>query len=206
MAETRTLVRRHHGARKHSDVCLRAVAIAAASRGRAAGGNSAAASRTIAATGMATWWRRRLLDPLLALLRQGVAPRSLALAVTLGAGIGIFPVLGISTLVLTALALPLRLNLPAIQLVNYAVSPLQLLLIIPFLRLGETLLGAPRLPMTLEQGLAILASGISQALVTLSGAIFHAAVGWFVVMPLTLLMLYRVLASLMENAARKLKA
>jgi uncharacterized protein (DUF2062 family) len=155
---------------------------------------------------MPGWWRRKLVDPLLALLRQGVAPRALALAVALGAGIGIFPVLGISTLVLTGLALPLRLNLPAIQLVNYLVSPLQLLLIIPFLRLGEWLLGAPPLPMTLEQGIGILSHGILQALSALSGAIVHAAVGWFAVMPLTILLLYRVLTVIMESAARKLKA
>jgi uncharacterized protein (DUF2062 family) len=150
------------------------------------------------------WWRRTLLDPLLALLRQGVAPRALALAVALGAGIGIFPVLGVSTLALTGLALPLRLNLAAIQLVNYLVSPVQLLLIIPFLRLGEWLLGAPRLPMTLEQGMGMLDQGILQAIGTLSGAIVHAAVGWFAVMPLAILLLYRVLSVIMENAARKL--
>jgi uncharacterized protein (DUF2062 family) len=152
---------------------------------------------------MTGWWRRRLIDPLLGLLRQGVAPRSLALALSLGAGVGIFPVLGVSTLALTALALPLRLNLPAIQLINYLVSPLQLLLIIPFLRLGERLLGAPRLPMTLEQGTAILSQGITHALTTLSGAIVHAAVGWFALMPLVMLLLYRVLALLMEKMARK---
>ena len=152
---------------------------------------------------MAGWWRRKLIDPLLALLRQGVAPRSLALALTLGAGIGIFPVLGVSTLALTALALPLRLNLPALQLLNYLVSPLQLLLIIPFLRLGEYLLRSPRLPMTLAQGTAILSHGIGHALTTLSGAIVHATVGWFALMPMTMLLLYRVLASLMEKAAGK---
>jgi uncharacterized protein (DUF2062 family) len=155
---------------------------------------------------MPGWWRRTLVDPLLALLRQGVAPRALALAVALGAGIGIFPVLGISTLALTGLALPLRLNLPAIQLVNYLVSPLQLLLIIPFLRLGEWLLGAPPLPMTLEQGIGMLSNGILQAVSALSGAIVHAAAGWFAVMPLVILLLYRVLAVIMESAARKLKS
>jgi uncharacterized protein (DUF2062 family) len=149
-------------------------------------------------------WRRRVVEPLLALLRQGVSPRALALAVTLGAGIGMFPVLGVSTLALTALALPLKLNMPAIQLVNYLVSPLQLLLIIPFLRVGEALLQAPRLPMTLDQGFAILSQGVGHAVVTLSGAIVHAATGWFAVMPMAMLLLYRVLALVMERAARKL--
>lgn len=152
------------------------------------------------------WLQRKLVEPLLALLRQGVAPRSLALATALGAGIGIFPVLGVSTIALTALALPLRLNLPAIQLVNYLVSPLQLLLIIPFLRAGESLLSAPRLPMTLEQGLSLLNQGLLPAINTLSGAIVHAAVGWFAIMPIVILILYRILAVTMEGAAKRLKA
>jgi uncharacterized protein (DUF2062 family) len=151
------------------------------------------------------WLRHMLVEPLLALLRQGVAPRSLALATALGAGIGIFPVLGVSTVALTALALPLRLNLPAIQLVNYLVSPLQLLLIIPFLRVGESLLRAPRLPMTLDQGLSLLNQGLLPAIKLLSGAIVHAAVGWFAIMPFVILVLYRILAVTMEGAAKRFK-
>lgn len=156
-------------------------------------------------TTVANWWRRRVVDPLIALLKQGVAPRTLALAIALGAGIGIFPVLGISTLALTALALTLKLNLPTVQLINYLVSPLQLALIIPFLRLGERLTGAAHLPMTLEQGFAILNHGLLQAVNTLSGAIVHAAIGWFAAMPLSMLVLYRVLSIALDQAARKLK-
>ena len=50
------------------------------------------------------------------------------------------PELGIPTLICAVLALALRLNLPAIQAANYAVMPLQLLLIVPFVRLGEWLM------------------------------------------------------------------
>jgi uncharacterized protein (DUF2062 family) len=69
-------------------------------------------------------------------LLQGLSPRRLALTLALGFAIGCIPVLGIPTLVCAALALALRLNLPAIQAANYAVMPLQLLLIVPFVRLG----------------------------------------------------------------------
>ena len=74
--------------------------------------------------------QRRLVDPLLALLRQGVSPRELALCLALGTTIGLIPVLGVSTLLCALAALMLRLNMPAIQLVNYLLSPLQLILII----------------------------------------------------------------------------
>jgi uncharacterized protein (DUF2062 family) len=69
-------------------------------------------------------------------LRQGISPRRLALTLALGFAIGCIPVLGIPTVVCAALALALRLNLPAIQAANYAVMPLQLVLILPFVRLG----------------------------------------------------------------------
>jgi uncharacterized protein (DUF2062 family) len=72
-------------------------------------------------------------------LRQGVSPRRLALTLALGIAIGCIPVIGVPTVLCAALALTLRLNLPAIQAANYAAMPLQLLLIVPFVRLGEFL-------------------------------------------------------------------
>jgi uncharacterized protein (DUF2062 family) len=75
-------------------------------------------------------------------LRQGISPRRLALTLALGAAIGCIPVVGIPTLVCAALAVALRLNLPAIQAANYAVMPLQLLLIVPFVRLGGWLMAS----------------------------------------------------------------
>jgi len=75
-------------------------------------------------------------------LRQGITPRRLALTLALGFAIGCIPVVGIPTLVCAALALMLRLNLPAIQAANYIVMPLQLLLIVPFVRLGGWLIPA----------------------------------------------------------------
>ena len=73
-------------------------------------------------------------------LRQGISPRRLALTLALGFAIGCIPVVGIPTLVCAGLALALRLNLPAIQAANYIVMPLQLVLIVPFMRLGGWLI------------------------------------------------------------------
>jgi len=77
-------------------------------------------------------------------LRQGISPRRLALTLALGFAVGCIPVVGIPTLVCAALALALRLNLPAIQAANYAVMPLQLLLIVPFVRFGGWLIDSSR--------------------------------------------------------------
>ncbi|MGA2537085.1 MAG: DUF2062 domain-containing protein [Terracidiphilus sp.] len=75
-------------------------------------------------------------------LQQGLSPRRLALTLALGFAIGCIPLVGIPTVVCAALALALGLNQPAIQAANYAVMPLQLLLIVPFVRLGGWLVAA----------------------------------------------------------------
>ncbi len=90
-------------------------------------------------------------------LRQGISPRRLAVTLALGFAIGCIPVVGIPTLVCAALALALRLNLPAIQAANYAVMPLQLLLIVPFVRMGGWLFATSRNP-SLQAGALLHAS------------------------------------------------
>jgi uncharacterized protein (DUF2062 family) len=69
-------------------------------------------------------------------LRQGISPPRLALTLALGFAIGCIPVLGVTTALCVVVALALRLNLPAVQAANWAAAPLQLVLIVPFVRLG----------------------------------------------------------------------
>jgi uncharacterized protein (DUF2062 family) len=150
---------------------------------------------------MAGFFQRRVFSPLLQLLRQGVTPEKLALSVALGTIVSVIPVLGVSTAICALLALWLRLNMPAIQLVNYLLTPAQLLLIIPFLRLGEQIAGAPRYPVTLQSGLALLSHGIVNAVRILWDAIVHATVGWLVVAPLAAGLLYFVFRQVFRRLA-----
>src|SRR6202451_1966790 len=99
---------------------------------------------------------RRLVRPVLDLLRQGVTPEKIALSLALGVALGVFPVLGSTTALCALAALVLRLNLPAIQIVNYFVYPLQIGLLIPFFRLGERLFRAPHLPLSVPQIYAMI--------------------------------------------------
>lgn len=72
-------------------------------------------------------------------LSQGISPRRLALTLAIGFAVGCIPVVGIPTVLCAALALALRLNLPAIQAANYIAMPLQLILVVPFVRMGRWL-------------------------------------------------------------------
>jgi uncharacterized protein (DUF2062 family) len=151
------------------------------------------------------WLRRRILDPLLALLRQGVAPDRLALCVAVGVVVGNIPILGVSTLLCAAVAMAFRLNLPAIQIVQAAMAPTQVLLIIPFVRLGEWILRVPPQPVSIKEGLALLSQGAGRAVVALWDAILHAGLAWILVAPMAVFLLYKLLAPVFEHAAEQIK-
>jgi uncharacterized protein (DUF2062 family) len=145
---------------------------------------------------------RRLREPILRLLRQGITPEKIALSLAFGIGLGIFPVLGVSTILCTVIALALRLNLPAIQLVNYLTSPAQLLLIIPFVRVGEHLMHASPQPLSIRSGLRLLGHGVFEAVIVLWSAILHAALGWALLGPPFIYLLYLLFKPLMIKIAR----
>lgn len=147
---------------------------------------------------------RRLVNPLLALLRQGAAPEQLALCVAIGVAVGCIPILGVSTILCTLIALSCRLNLAAMQLVQALMAPLQLLLIVPFVRLGEWLMQAPRQPVSISAGLELLNHGVWHAVVMLKDAIIHAGAAWMLTAPLLVYLLYRILRPIFVRAAAAL--
>lgn len=99
----------------------------------------------------ASWWRRRIITPLLNLLRQGLSPAQLSLTVALGVIFGLVPTLGVTTLMCSVAAVRLRLNVAALLLVSHLLSPVQLLLIIPAMHAGAHLLGGSAGQLTLAQ-------------------------------------------------------
>ncbi|HEX6224935.1 MAG TPA: DUF2062 domain-containing protein [Chryseolinea sp.] len=71
--------------------------------------------------------------------RQGLTPHKLSMTCALGVILGIFPLFGTTTILCFIVSIAFRLNVAVIQLVNYLVAPLQLLFIIPFIKIGTIL-------------------------------------------------------------------
>lgn len=150
------------------------------------------------------WLHRRLREPLLALLTQGISAQRLALCVAIGVVVGNIPILGVSTIICTVIALLFRLNLPAIQLVQAAMAPTQILLIIPFVRLGEWIAQAPAEPVSIKAALALMSQGLWHTVAVLWNAILHAGLAWALLAPLCIVLLQRLLTPLFERAATQL--
>jgi uncharacterized protein (DUF2062 family) len=147
------------------------------------------------------WQRIRLL--ILGLLRQGVTPEKMALSLALGVALGVFPVVGTTTALCALVAFIWRLNLPAIQMANYFVYPLQIALLIPFFRAGEQLFGAPRLPLSVAQILAMAHASFWAALRFLWTTIWHAVLVWCLIAPAFVALLYVTLTPVLRRVAGK---
>ena len=150
------------------------------------------------------WFRRRVVAPVLGLLRQGLSPEQLALTVAVGVGVGLVPMLGAITTVATLVALRLRLNVAAMQLVSHMMTPFQLLLIVPMLRQGARLLGnAQEKELTLTQIRLLFAHDWRAALHLLWRAELGALVLWLVGGTPLVVVLYFVLKPLFRRMAAR---
>jgi uncharacterized protein (DUF2062 family) len=147
--------------------------------------------------------RRRIARPILELLRHGVTPEKMAMSLALGVALGVFPVLGTTTALCALAALILRLNLPAIQIVNYFVYPLQIALLIPFFRMGEKLFSAQRLSLSLAQILAMAQASFWGATRFLWTTIWHSIVAWCLIAPIFVAVAYLILVPLLRRVVRK---
>jgi uncharacterized protein (DUF2062 family) len=147
------------------------------------------------------FFQQRIVRPVLDLLRQGTSPEEIALSIAFGLVLGIFPSLGWTTLLCLLAAVIFRLNLPAVQLVNYFAYPLQLALLIPFIRAGEFLFHSVRLPLSLIQILAMIKADVWHAINVLWIATVHAIAAWALVAPLAIYVLFRILSPMLRRLA-----
>jgi uncharacterized protein (DUF2062 family) len=151
-------------------------------------------------------FQRKLVRPLVELLRQGVTPEKLALSLALGAALGIFPAIGSTTALCAMAAFALRLNLPAIQIVNYFMYPAQIALLIPFFRLGEKLFRAPHRDISLPQIYALLHAGVWNAVKLLWSTTWHAMVVWCLLAPVLAALVYAILLPVLRISLRRLRS
>jgi Uncharacterized protein conserved in bacteria (DUF2062) len=147
--------------------------------------------------------RRRLVDPVLLLLKQGSTPEKLALSLALGATLGLFPVMGATSVLCLAAGVALRLSHPALQVANYAVYPLQVALILAFVRLGERFVGAPPMPFSIERLLVFFREDPAGFLGRFGLTGLHGILGWLALAPVVAGALYVGLLPLLRYAARR---
>ncbi len=155
---------------------------------------------------MLAWLKAKFWTPLLALLKQGLSPSKLALSVTLGVWIAVFPALGVTTAFCALAALAFGLNMVAIQTVNYAAYPLQILLIFPFFRAGEWLFNAAPLQMSVGDFVHFVTHEPRVAVDKLWWETWHGAAVWALLGLFVVPAVWALLTALFTRIARRQKA
>ena len=131
------------------------------------------------------WLRRKVRDPLVAELRQGATPEAVSAAVVVSFAIAINPIIGTTTLGCVVAGRLFRLNHVVMQVVNHLSYPLQLLLIVPFVRLGETVLGADHLPLSPSAIVDEFSRSFGGFVQKFGLAYAHGLLGWVLVVPVS---------------------
>jgi len=142
--------------------------------------------------------KEKILSLVKSMLKEGMSLRKISFCIALGVALGIFPVLGMTTLLCTIAAFTLRLNLPAIQLVNFMVYPLQIILLAPFYGAGSWLFK--------QQGgygvgtnlIELIQNDFWGSIASLWNVTLYAIFIWMVLCPILILILYALLKSVLR--------
>lgn len=125
--------------------------------------------------------KRKIVDPILTFLKQGVTPASLAWAITAGLVIAYIPAFGAATLLCFLAIWLFRLNPAAVLLANQVAYPLQFILFFPFLRTGEWLFGATPVPFTPSEVFAMAKVSIWNVVSLLWQSTLYGIVVWVLI-------------------------
>lgn len=136
---------------------------------------------------------------------MGATPRKLAWSIAAGVVIGINPLIGTTTILCLAAAGCFRLNLVASQIANHAMFPLELALVIPFLRLGARVFHTAQMP--LSPHLFLLAARTAPIALTRQLWLWewHALVLWAAIAVLFAPLLALALTPLLRRLLRRIQ-
>lgn len=143
---------------------------------------------------LSDWLRRRVRDPLVEELRQGATPEAVSAAVAVSFALAIVPFIGLTTLLCLVAGRLFRLNHVVMQVINHTAFPLQILLIVPFVRLGETLSGARHFAFTPKAIIDEFNRSVPDFLEKFWLTGLHGLIGWAVTVPLACWLLHLILS------------
>lgn len=142
---------------------------------------------------------------LIGLLREGFCPKELTLVITLSILTASFPVFGISTIIITAVALKYKLNLALFILISYSLEPIRFLLFIPFSNAGAFIIGDPEQEITIKAIQTTYNSGIAGIIMFFSHQFKNALIGWVLIIVPFSIPFYYLLKEILYFSIPKIK-
>lgn len=150
------------------------------------------------------WWRRWFVSPIVAQLTQGISVERISWTISLGFVIGVFPIMGSTTLVCLAAGWVFRLNQALLHVFKAAVYPLHLVLILVFIRLGERLFGSPLITFSIPELMGKFKASPLQFARDFGVAAGQGVCAWLLIAPFTALLIKWAVTPAVRQLAKSL--
>lgn len=150
--------------------------------------------------------RRWIVDPVKAQLTRGITPDKLGWTIAAAVTLGIFPIMGTTSIVCFVFGAAFRLNQPVLHVFKTVVYPLHLALILVFIRLGQRLHGVPLLALSIPQMLVRFQEDPGQFARDFGLAAWHGVTAWLLVAPVLALLVKFTITPFLVRFARKLRS
>lgn len=150
------------------------------------------------------FWQRRLVDPLVAQLTQGVTPAKLSATLAVGTACSFFPFLGLTSMLNLIVGIRLKMNQPILQTLNQLLGAPHLVMILVYVRLGEWMWRAQGDQFTIGDMLRTFRDETFMVFLARFGwAGIHALTAWTVTTPFLIAGIYYGLRPVMQRLARR---
>lgn len=152
------------------------------------------------------FWQRRVIQPVRQQLTQGVTPDRVAATLAIGTVCSLLPFLGFTTLLNLGVGIVLRMNQPILHTLNQLLGPLQLVLILVYVRGGEWIWGHSGDAFTIGEMMRQFGElSLLQFLQQFGWAGVHAFTAWILTAPFVAAGIYFASRPVLRRAAARLR-
>ena len=152
-----------------------------------------------------SWWRRWLVAPVKAQLSQGISVNRVSWTVALGLVLGVFPVMGTTSLVCLLVGWAFRLNQALLHVFKTIVYPLHLALILVFIRLGERLYGVPLISFSIPELMGKFKADPLKFVQDFGTAAWHGVSAWLVIAPFAVMLIKIAVTPVLRQVGKSLE-
>ena len=150
-------------------------------------------------------WRRWLVAPVKAQLSQGISVNRVSWTVALGLVLGVFPVMGTTSLVCLLVGWAFRLNQALLHVFKTIVYPLHLALILVFIRLGERLYGVPLISFSIPELMGKFKADPLKFVQDFGTAAWHGVSAWLVIAPFAVMLIKIAVTPVLRRVGKSLE-
>lgn len=138
------------------------------------------------------YFKKAVVRPVLNQLRLGITPTKLALSISLGVICGLFPIPGTTALLCILAALVFKLNQVIINVINLILTPINVLMIPVFYKLGHELVNSTSQAISAKEFLSQIRHDFFRAIGTFKSFVLEAIVGWVLMIPFSFVVLFAI--------------